>query len=152
MTTTKKIVFEANVISDFLVGPTCGIFDDAGELLNQVQRLNKLVLENGLTEARISLSPEWLPSSAMEDISLAICELVVTGRSFWFVDLPSEGGDSIETYSLDISSFVRLMESDAEILFATDSPRPNESLKETYLEAISKEEDAVEGEDGEEDC
>lgn len=69
--------------------------------------LQNICINNNLSEVRQYDHPEWGPGELADDLRLSCGELVVTGRDFWFTDIPKHANYRIETKSQDIDSFLK---------------------------------------------
>lgn len=135
----KRTVFvEAYACSDYGDGPQYAklIVDQA--FCEKLLRLQKLCVENCLTELRICDSPDrWGPGEIENECRFTGPELVITPSSFWFVDQPKHASYHVETRAQDISAFVNVVATSCEPLFLGDDPG---ALDDLLLDLLEQEE------------
>jgi len=132
---TKSVVFSAHSCSDYGDAPTCAIHRDSAALLADVQRVQKLICENRLTEARLLCDVEWLPESTADELRLQCGELVVVRDAFWFSNRPKHADYNIETSSMTVKGLEEAVASDVEIHF--HESHPGENLQACFEDAES---------------
>ncbi len=120
-------VIDACSINDREDGPDYAAFKVTQAFIDQVNELARLCLANGLSQARILLSPDWGPGDVHDELRLEHGELVVIpnaelGPDFRFVDRPRHG-DGIESRLYDLAELQSAFDaaSHGQLLFLGDN-------------------------------
>lgn len=106
---TKKLVLKAHGFGGVCEDLFC-VVPDAEELLAELKRVNAVVKENNLTEARVSAAVEWLPEHIAKDMSLLCDELVVLTKFHHFMVLQDETDGYLETDTFTIEQLQATLE------------------------------------------
>lgn len=117
--------------------PQFVVVTDPAELLRDVKRLMEVVQSHGLSEARISCSPDWGPGDVADEMRLTCGELVVGKSFFWFTDQPKHSESPVQSESFSLKHLIEVLtaEGSGPMYMAADP----EDLKECYLnDCISK--------------
>ena len=110
----RKVFIEAYANDDHADGPEWIELHSPAEWLERIQGLQKLVRENGLTEARVSLSPDvWGPQGVDSDLRFKCPELVVSNDAFHFTTLVTHHDYTCQSRFCDIASLVETVAADA---------------------------------------
>lgn len=142
MNETRIAYIEAYAADDNGVGPTYIRLDVTPTFKAQLRRLQRLVQDNGLSEARVHTGEAaWGPNGIEDELTLANDELVVTHDAFWFVSQPKYVDYHVETRGQDIHDFLSLIE-DGETGPVYRSEKPNR-LQERVEDDLATEESAA---------
>ncbi len=137
---TVKAYFEAYAAGGG-DGPNFAKVEATPEFLARLRKLAALCSEHRLSEVRKFDAPEiWGPGNIEGELCLVCGELVVTSRSFWFVDVPKHANNHIETRAQDVEDFCKGVESaaDDEVLyFGEDVLALEERVAESDQEATA---------------
>lgn len=151
---TKKLVLKAHGFGGICEDLFC-VVPDAEELLAELKRVNAVVKENNLTEARVSADVEWLPEHIAKDMSLLCDELVVLTQFHHFMVLQDETDGYLETDTFTIVELQATIEAaqhggDEYIFINDEDGRERREFQEALEEDDSSEWGDDEGEEGEE--
>jgi len=111
MSTTRIVYIEAYACDDHGDGPTYARLDVTPEFKAQLRKLQGLVQDNGLSEARVYTGEAaWEPEGIDDELTLSGDELVVTHSAFWFTAHVKHQDYFVETRAQDIHDFLSLVE------------------------------------------
>lgn len=111
MNETRIAYIEAYAADDYGDGPTYIRLDVTPAFKAQLRKLQRLVQDNGLSEARVYTGKAaWGPKGIEDELTLANDEMVVTHDAFWFVSQPKYVDYHVETRGMNIHDFLCLIE------------------------------------------
>lgn len=144
---TKKLVLKAHGLGGIYEDLFC-VVPDAEELLVELKRVNAVVKENNLTEARVSASVEWLPERTAKDMHLLCDELAVLTEYHHFVVLQDDTDGYLETDTFTIKQLEATLEAaqqgDDEYIFIYDE---DGSVRREFQEALEEDDSSEWGDD-----
>jgi hypothetical protein len=127
------LVLAAECTGEFGDSPDFAVIKDAHALLEQIRRIQGIVMLNELEEARVKASFIWGPESSSVDLALEADVLVVSPCAFWFTALPAHSSYRVQTRMVSIDALASELSSTTdETLFMGDDV---ESIKGYYFES-----------------
>lgn len=148
---TKKLVLKAHGFGGLNEDLFC-VVPDAEKLLADLKRVNAVVKENNLTEARVSADVEWLPENPAKDLNLICDELAVLTEYHHFVVLQDETDGYVETDTFTIKSLEATLETalqgDDEYIFIDDE---DGRQRGEFLDALEEDKSSDWGDDEDEE-
>lgn len=139
MNETRIAYIEAYAADEYGDGPTYIRLDVTPDFKAQLRNLQRLVQDNGLSEARVYTGEAtWGPKGIEDKLRLSHDEMVVTHDTFWFVSQPKYADYHVETRGQNIHDFLSLIE-DGE----TGPVYEPKSLQELVEDDLATEESAA---------